>query len=61
MYAYELGRRCWIASAFTTELVTYHQNYRDSETYLEDLEALQYDMLYGKRYIYEYSHSRARI
>jgi len=33
-------------------LVTYHQKYRDSNTYMKDLEALEYDMLYGKRYIY---------
>jgi len=33
-------------------MVTYHQKYRDSSTYMKDLEALEYDMLYGKRYIY---------
>jgi len=33
-------------------MVAYHQNYRDSSTYMEDLEALQYDMLYGQQYIY---------
>lgn len=31
---------------------TYHQNYRDSDTYLQDLKALEYDMLYGNRYLY---------
>lgn len=30
----------------------YHQNYRDSETYLQDLKALEYDMLYGHKYLY---------
>lgn len=33
-------------------LVAYHQKYRGTSTYMEGLEALQYDMLYGKRYIY---------
>jgi len=33
-------------------MVAYHQKYRDSGTYLKDLEALQYDMLYGNKYIY---------
>lgn len=31
---------------------TYQQNHKNSETYLEDLKALGYDMLYGKNYIY---------
>lgn len=33
-------------------LVTYHQDHRGDKNYLKNLEALQYDMLYGKRYIY---------
>ena len=31
---------------------TYQLNHRNSETYLQDLKALGYDMLYGKNYIY---------
>ena len=31
---------------------TYQQNHKNSETYLSDLKALGYDMLYGKQYIY---------
>ena len=30
----------------------YQQNHKNSETYLSDLKALGYDMLYGKQYIY---------
>ena len=30
----------------------YHQNYEDSKNYLSNLEALSYDILYGKNYIY---------
>lgn len=33
-------------------IFTYQQNHKNSETYLDDLKALGYDMLYGKRYIY---------
>lgn len=33
-------------------MVTYHQKHRKSKTYLKDLEALQYDILYGEKYIY---------
>ncbi len=31
----------------------YHQNRRKTKNYLSDLELLQYDILYGKQYIYE--------
>ena len=31
---------------------TYQLSHRNSETYLKDLKALGYDMLYGKNYIY---------
>ena len=33
-------------------MTKYHQNYEDSKNYLENLEALSYDILYGKNYIY---------
>lgn len=33
-------------------IFTYQQNHKNSETYLDDLKALGYDMLYGKQYIY---------
>ncbi|MGN1166542.1 MAG: LTA synthase family protein [Lachnospiraceae bacterium] len=31
----------------------YHQERRQTKNYLEDLELLQYDMLYGKQYVYQ--------
>lgn len=34
-------------------LVNYHQQSQDSSDYLENLKLLQYDMLYGERYIYD--------
>ena len=33
-------------------LINYHQQYQDSADYQENLKLLQYDMLYGERYIY---------
>lgn len=33
-------------------MVTYQQNYRNSKTYSKDMKMLQYDMLYGNKYIY---------
>ena len=33
-------------------MFNYHQTQRNSETYLNGLENLQYDLLYGKRYTY---------
>lgn len=32
---------------------TFHQNYSDSKNYKKNLEALGYDMLYGKQYVYK--------
>ena len=37
-------------------MAKFHQNYKDSPTYLSDLRALEYDMLYGKGYIYGGKH-----
>lgn len=34
-------------------LVTFHQDHRDDPDYRAELRALQYDMLYGKQYIYD--------
>lgn len=34
-------------------LIKYHQMFKGTEDYLDNLKLLQYDMLYGKRYIYD--------
>ncbi|MGL4485049.1 MAG: LTA synthase family protein, partial [Anaerovoracaceae bacterium] len=34
-------------------LITYHQKHSNDKDYLKNLEALQYDMLYGKRYLFQ--------
>lgn len=54
LYAYQLGPEVLDrVGIHNGTFVTYHQNYKDSKTYRDDLKALQYDMLYGKRYIYK--------
>lgn len=54
LYAYQIGAyvldRLGIHSG---TLVSYNQNYSDKKDYKENLELLGYDMLYGKRYVYE--------
>ena len=53
LYAYQIGAEVLDRLGIHNgTLVTYHQNHRKSKTYRADLEALQYDMLYGDRYIY---------
>lgn len=53
LYSYQLGsevlKRIGISSG---TLIKYHQNYSEDPEYLANLKALQYDMLYGKGYIY---------
>ena len=34
-------------------MTTYHQNHMGSKTYRDDMKLLEYDMLYGKRYIWD--------
>lgn len=34
-------------------LTKYHQNYKESKNYYKNLKLLEYDMLYGKKYIYD--------
>lgn len=52
-YAYEIGaetmKRLGISAGMLTK---YHQDHRNDKHYKENLEALSYDMLYGKEYIY---------
>ena len=52
-YSYEIGpetlKRLGIDSGMLTK---YHQNHKKDKNYKKNLEALSYDMLYGKEYIY---------
>ncbi len=53
MYAYRLSAHLMKRLGMHTGTVfTYQQNHGSSETFLEDLKALSYDILYGKKYIY---------
>lgn len=53
LYCYQIGsellNRLGIHNG---TIVTHHQKHKKSKTYLADLKALQYDILYGDRYIY---------
>lgn len=51
--AYQLGARVLNQLGIHNgTLVTYHQNFQDSEDYETNLKLLQYDMLYGEQYVY---------
>ena len=51
--SYEIGAEVLDRLGIHEGLLTmYHQNYANSSTYLQDLETLAYDMLYGENYIY---------
>ena len=53
LYSYQLASHVMdMVDLQVGTIFTYQQNHKNSETYLEDLKALGYDMLYGKRYIY---------
>lgn len=53
LYSYQLTAEVMDRVAIDTGVLTkYHQNHRQEPGYLANLEALQYDMLYGKQYIY---------
>lgn len=54
--AYQLGSRICEYLGFNNGIINaYHQAHRntDKETYLKELEVLEYDILYGERYVYE--------
>ncbi len=51
--AYELNAEVLDRLDISVGMMTkYHQNYKNDDDYLTNLEALSYDMLYGKHYIY---------
>lgn len=53
LYTYQLAAHMMdMVDLQVGTVFTYQQNHRNSETYLEDLKALGYDMLYGKYHIY---------
>lgn len=51
--AYQLGAEVLKRLGIRGGLIAgYHQTYQNSSTYMQDLETLAYDILYGKNYIY---------
>ena len=53
LYCYQIGSELLgRLGIHNGTIVTHHQKHKHSKTYLSDLEALQYDILYGERYIY---------
>ena len=61
LYSYQLGaevlNRLGIHEGYITK---YHQDHSQDATYLDHLKALQYDMLYGKEYIFNEASPFAR-
>ncbi len=58
---YQLGAEVCERLGLTVGTMSiYHKNYRDSDTYMQDLKALEYDMLYGNRYLYDGENSFER-
>ncbi len=53
LYSYQLSAEVLDRINIDEGLLTkYHQNHSEDLNYLVDLKALQYDMLYGKKYVY---------
>lgn len=53
LYSYQLGSKILEQLGMNQGIMTkYHQNHKDDATYLENLKALQYDMLYGNEYVF---------
>lgn len=53
MYAYQLASHVTeMLDMQVGTVFTYQQNHKNSETYLQDLKAIGYDILYGKYYLY---------
>lgn len=58
LYAYQMGAEVLDRLGIHNgTLVTYQQKHRHDKKYRNNLKALQYDMLYGKKYIYLDSHT----
>lgn len=54
LHAYQLSAKIGKELGLTSgTLMHYHQNFKDSKDYLKNLKMLQYDMIYGKKYVYD--------
>ena len=53
LYAYQLSAKLGAEIGLKSgTMMHYHQNFKDSKDYLKNLKLLQYDMIYGKKYVY---------
>ncbi|MFV0516718.1 MAG: LTA synthase family protein [Aminipila sp.] len=53
MYSYQVAADVYKRLGFDMGVMTkFHQNYMESQTYLQDMKKLEYDMLYGKKYVF---------
>jgi phosphoglycerol transferase MdoB-like AlkP superfamily enzyme len=53
LYSYQLGAIAMdVAGIHRGVLTRYHQNLRNTKQYMDGLQELEYDMLYGDRYVY---------
>lgn len=53
MYSYQVAADVFDRLGFHMGVMTkYHQNHQNSQTYKADMKKLEYDMLYGKKYIF---------
>lgn len=54
LYAYQLSTKIGKEIGLTNPtMIHYHQNFKDTPNYLNNLKMLQYDMIYGKKYVYD--------
>ena len=54
MYSYQISAELMDALGMHNgTMFTFHQTHQDSDTYMADFQALQYDLLFGKKYIYD--------
>ncbi|MEG2199022.1 MAG: LTA synthase family protein [Anaerovorax sp.] len=54
LHAYQLSAEILDRLGINQGIMTkYHQNHKEDKTYLENLKALQYDMLYGNDYVFQ--------
>nr|WP_243158132.1 LTA synthase family protein [Aminipila terrae] len=53
MFSYQMAANVFDKLGFHMGVMTkYHQNHQNSQTYKADMKKLEYDMLYGKKYIF---------
>lgn len=53
LFSYQVAAELFANMGYDMGVMTkYHQNHRESQTYMDDMKSLEYDMLYGKKYVF---------